>query len=274
MWVSCVWVSCVWVSGGKWCGRRRREEEKDAAGGSTQPKTRTPHKDVGKNSTRSSTFSHHLLGGGHSPNSKPQLDLHFGCFTPPWFAISYYGLVCKWLDEGMPSNGQPRIWNILKHVINPSTLHLPFPPKFFSPQIFSMIPRIVVVIVLSTCCLIAVLMAIAFFVWHSMRSSGAVRDEVHPTPTPVLPPLPPAPRPAPAPVPRDATQRALKEAVGLEIFGGFWLGKNPWKSLKDWMLGKAWDGNVKCQTIRRRTLEDLEVGFCWVYNTQSNDYMI
>lgn len=82
---------------------------------------------------------------------------------------------------------------------------------------------IVVVIVLSMCCLIGVVMAIAFFVWHSMRSSGAVMDEVHPTPvtpvTPVLPraTAPPAPRPVPpAPAPRDATQKALKEAIDMQ----------------------------------------------------------
>ena len=39
MWTSRVWTSCV---------RRRREEEAEARG-SAQPKTRTPHKDVGKN---------------------------------------------------------------------------------------------------------------------------------------------------------------------------------------------------------------------------------
>ena len=56
MWVSCVWVSCMWVSCvcvsklcvGKWCGRRQREEEEaEDSDGSTEPKTRTPHKDVG-----------------------------------------------------------------------------------------------------------------------------------------------------------------------------------------------------------------------------------
>ena len=41
MWTSCVWASCVWTS---WVWGRRRVEE---AGGSAQPKTRTPHKDVG-----------------------------------------------------------------------------------------------------------------------------------------------------------------------------------------------------------------------------------
>lgn len=73
---------------------------------------------------------------------------------------------------------------------------------------------IVVVIVLTTCCLIAALMGIAFFVWHSMRSSGAVMDDVHPTP--VVPPTPPPgpPRPPP-PQPRDATQKALKEAIDM-----------------------------------------------------------
>ena len=37
----CVWTSCVWT------GWRRRE---DGAGGSAEPKTRTPHKDAGKKS--------------------------------------------------------------------------------------------------------------------------------------------------------------------------------------------------------------------------------
>ena len=49
VWVSCVWASCVWTSclWTSWVWGRRREEEE--AGGSAQPKTRTPHKDVWKN---------------------------------------------------------------------------------------------------------------------------------------------------------------------------------------------------------------------------------
>ena len=53
MWVRCVWVSwgdCV-VCEELVCGRRREAEEAEAVGanGSTEPKTRTLHKDVGKN---------------------------------------------------------------------------------------------------------------------------------------------------------------------------------------------------------------------------------
>ena len=42
LWVSCVWSSCGHVAGGGGGGRRT---------GSTQPKTRTPHRDVGKKHT-------------------------------------------------------------------------------------------------------------------------------------------------------------------------------------------------------------------------------
>ena len=51
MLVSCVWVSCV-VSEGRRTGKAG-EEEGRTAGGSAQPKTRTPHNEVGKNPTSS-----------------------------------------------------------------------------------------------------------------------------------------------------------------------------------------------------------------------------
>jgi len=99
----------------------------------------------------------------------------------------------------------------------------------------------VVAIVLSTCCFIAVLMGIAFFVWHSMRSSGAVMDEFHPVE--VVPPMP-APTPAPAPQPpqppRDATQKALKEATDVDFGWLFWG-----KSLKVGCWVKPHDENIK-----------------------------
>mmetsp|Transcript_76524 Transcript_76524/g.155318 ORF Transcript_76524/g.155318 Transcript_76524/m.155318 type:complete len:746 (+) Transcript_76524:54-2291(+) len=90
-------------------------------------------------------------------------------------------------------------------------------PSVQVPSAGGLAAGIVVAIVLSTCCFIAVLMGIAFFVWHSMRSSGAVMDEFHPVE--VVPPMP-APTPAPAPQPpqppRDATQKALKEAIDMQ----------------------------------------------------------
>ena len=43
----CVYV-CKWFVGKLWVRRRRREEEEEEADGSTQLKTRTPHKDLGK----------------------------------------------------------------------------------------------------------------------------------------------------------------------------------------------------------------------------------
>ena len=50
--VSCVWTSRAWTS----CVRRRRKEEAEARG-SAQPKTRTPHKDVGKTYIQIKTYN-------------------------------------------------------------------------------------------------------------------------------------------------------------------------------------------------------------------------
>ena len=113
-----------------------------------------------------------------------------------------------------------------------------FPHKFSAPpHIFHDFPRIVVAIVLSTCCFIAVLMGIAFFVWHSMR-------------------------------------RCHAESLEGGDRCGFWLaflGEIP----EVWMLGKAswWkyqmvnDSKKKIRRFGSRILG-------WVYNNESDDYRI
>lgn len=112
-----------------------------------------------------------------------------------------------------------------------------FPPKFSAPPTFFFhdFPRIVVAIVLSTCCLIAALMGIAFFVWHSMRSSGAVMDEF-------VPPRRGGAADAGADAGASAAATATKRCHAESLEGGdrcgFW-----WAFLEEipevWMLGKA-----------------------------------
>ena len=85
------------------------------------------------------------------------------------------------------------------------------------PGIGNLDGGIVVLIVLSTCCFIAVMMGIAYYAWHTMRHSADVEDlDIRGTPVVPAPPAPP--RPA-APPPRDATQKALKEAIDFQDLG-------------------------------------------------------
>ena len=61
VWASCVMTSCVWTVVGNVLGWDGRGQETTGGGGGgrdTEPKTRTPHKDVGKNSSKPpSSFS-------------------------------------------------------------------------------------------------------------------------------------------------------------------------------------------------------------------------
>ncbi len=102
----------------------------------------------------------------------------------------------------------------LKAAFNTSTTMGDLEP----PGIGNLDGGIVVLIVLSTCCFIAVMMGIAYYAWYTMRHSADVED-LDIRGTPVVPaPGPAPPRPA-APPPRDATQKALKEAIDMQDLG-------------------------------------------------------
>lgn len=75
---------------------------------------------------------------------------------------------------------------------------------------------VVVAIVLLTCCFTCSFVALAFYFWKSRKS--ALVDSVDPEPSPVVPASSPSPQPVqvvlPAPpIPKDATQKALEEAI-------------------------------------------------------------
>jgi len=63
---------CGQVVGGGGGGRRRRRRR--AGGGSAEPKTRTPHKDVGKNRLQPETLQQKNKKG---PKMSPHMSTHF-----------------------------------------------------------------------------------------------------------------------------------------------------------------------------------------------------
>ena len=71
-----------------------------------------------------------------------------------------------------------------------------------------------VAIVLLTCCFTCSFVALAFYFWKGSRKSALVDPE----PSPVIPASSPSPQPVqvvlpPPPIPKDATQKALEEAI-------------------------------------------------------------